>query len=287
MSDPSKPALPESYVTPAVWAPNEKSASFGGMNKPTAAPRHKKPLSKGAHPLQLYSLGTPNGQKVTILLEELGVDYDAWKISIMGEQGDQFGEEFTKVNPNQKIPALLDYSVDAQKPLRVFESGSILVYLADKYKRFIPQDVRGRTECLNWVFWNIGTAPFIGGGFGHFYHYAPIRIEYAIDRYAMEAKRILDVLERHLAEGNKQFVVGDEFTIADMAIVPWVSALNMQNAAYKARAFLSMESYTHIQGWIGRIEARPGYKRGMRVNGFSANAVVERHSPADFNEPRL
>jgi GST-like protein len=153
MSDPTKPALPESYVTPKVWTVPTTNAAFGGMNKPTAGARHNKPLSKGAHPLQLYSLGTPNGQKVTILLEELSVDYDAWRINIMGEQGDQFSEEFTKVNPNQKIPALLDYSVDQNKPLRIFESGSILLYLADKYKRFIPQDIRGRTECISWVFW--------------------------------------------------------------------------------------------------------------------------------------
>lgn len=276
MSEP-KPTLPESYKLPEVWQPPKSSGGeWSGINRPWAGAREEEELPKGKHPLQLYSLGTPNGQKVTIMLEELGVDYDAWKIPISGKQ---FTSGFVKVNPNSKIPAMLDYGADEQAgsdPLRLFESGSILLYLADKYKKFIPQDVRKRTEVINWLMWQMGGAPFIGGGFGHFYKYAPVHIEYAIDRYSMETKRQLDVLDKQL-EG-KEYVAG-EYSIADMAIFPWIGCIDW---GYKASAFLQLDSYKNVSAWIKRMEARPAVRRGRRVNGFLEGALEERHSKEDF-----
>ncbi|MDC0949066.1 glutathione-dependent disulfide-bond oxidoreductase [Gammaproteobacteria bacterium] len=268
-----KPALPADYVLPTVWQPSEMGGTFGKTNRPTAGPRFERELPRGEHDLQLYSLGTPNGQKVTILLEELGVDYDAWRIDI-GEQ-DQFGSGFTAINPNSKIPAMVDYS--QPEPLRVFESGSIMLYLADRERRFIPQDWSGRTECTNWLMWQMGTAPFIGGGFGHFYVYAPLQIEYAIDRYTMETKRILDVLNLNLAE--REFVIGNDYSIADMAIMPWVRGIV---AGYKAAEFVEFASYQHVNRWLDQLLARPAVARGLRVNASGEDAVRERHSAADF-----
>ena len=250
---------------------------MGGMNRPTAGKRFESELPRGEHDLQLYSLGTPNGQKVTILLEELGVDYDAFFINIMELQ--QFGSAFVDINPNSKIPALLDYSVvdDSSKPLPVFESGSILLYLAEREKKFVPTDLRKKTECTNWLMWQMGTGPYLGGGFGHFYKYAPLKIEYGIERFTMETKRIVDVLDQHL-EG-KEYVCGDEYTIADMAIYPWIRCLDK---GYNASEFLQLREYTNVQRWITTLEARPAVQRGLRVNGFGADAVRERHSKDDF-----
>eukprot|EP01010_Urceolus_cornutus_P000875 NODE_1381_length_941_cov_341.170404_g1064_i0.p1 GENE.NODE_1381_length_941_cov_341.170404_g1064_i0~~NODE_1381_length_941_cov_341.170404_g1064_i0.p1 ORF type:complete len:290 (-),score=96.41 NODE_1381_length_941_cov_341.170404_g1064_i0:70-885(-) len=270
MSTEPKPTLPASYVVPKVWEP---AANLTGMNRPTAGKRSDAELPKGEHPLQLYSLGTPNGVKVTVLLEELGVDYDAWTINIMDL--DQFKSGFVDINPNSKIPALLDYSVEGA-PQRVFESGSIMFYLAEKYGKFIPKDPRQRTECMNWLFWQMGGAPFMGGGFGHFYKYAPVHIEYAIDRYTMEVKRQLDVLDQHLAD--KEYLAG-EYSIADMATAPWVGCLDQ---GYNAAEFLQLASYKNVTAWMERVTTRDAYKRGKRVNGFSADAVRERHSINDF-----
>ncbi|MGV2389460.1 MAG UNVERIFIED_CONTAM: glutathione-dependent disulfide-bond oxidoreductase [Microcystis novacekii LVE1205-3] len=230
---PPKPTFPSDYVRPKVWAPEEQEGIFGGMNRPTAGARFEKALPRGEHDIQLYSLATPNGVKVTILLEELndlkGVEYDAYKISIMDLE--QFGSEFLALNPNSKIPVMMDKSFDP--PLRIFESGNILKYLAEKYDAFIPSDPRKKVETFNWLFWNMGSAPYIGGGFGHFHNYAPVEIKYAIDRYTMETKRLLDVLDKQL-EG-KEFVIGDEITIADFAIWPWIMCIDK---FYKAREFL-------------------------------------------------
>lgn len=270
----------DEYVPPKVWKWDQASGGqFANINRPIAGPTHDKELPVGEHPLQLYSLGTPNGQKVTIMLEELlalghaGAEYDAWLINI-GE-GQQFGSGFVEVNPNSKIPALMDNSVSPG--LRVFESGSILLYLAEKFGVFIPEDVAGRTECMNWLFWQMGSAPFLGGGFGHFYAYAPIKIEYAINRYAMEAKRQLDVLNRHLADS--QYMVGDTYTIADMAIWPWYGRAVIANA-YGAGEFLDAEIYTNVIRWANQLKERDGVKRGSIVN--SKDGVPERHSAADF-----
>jgi len=270
---------PEGYEVPKVWATKEMGGKVGAMNQPTAGARFEKELPRGEHPLQLYSLGTPNGQKVTILLEELGVDYDAYKIKIFDQ--DQFGSAFVDINPNSKIPALLDYSVDddSEEPLRVFESGSILWYLAEKEGKFIPTDLRKRTECRNWLMWQMGSAPYLGGGFGHFYCYAPMKIEYAIDRFSMEAKRIVDVLEKHL-EG-KEYVCGDEYTIADMAIYPWFLCLEW---GYKAGEFLQLQEYTNVQRWMKTLGEREAVKRGVRVNSFGPDAIEERHSIDDFKK---
>jgi len=277
----TKPTLPSSYKLPSVWEPpSEMGGTFGSINRPTAGSRFERELPRGEHPLQLYSLGTPNGQKVTILLEELhdeiGLEYDAWKINI-GQQ-DQFSSGFVKVNPNSKIPALLDYSVDTDSPIRVFETGSILLHLAEKHGKFIPKDPRQKAECLNWLFWNIGTAPVLGGGFGHFYKYAPVHIEYAVNRFSMETKRIVDVLDQHLASNN--YVAGDEYSIADMAIFPWVECLE---TGYKASEFLELDKYKNVSRWRRVIGLRPAVKRGSRVNGFTEGAIEERHSAADFN----
>ena len=272
----SKPTLPESYVVPEVWSePADAEGRWAGLNKPTAGAREEEALPKGEHPLQLYSLGTPNGVKVTILLEELGVEYDAWKISLSGKQ---FTSGFVAVNPNSKIPAMYDYGVEdgSGEPLRVFESGSILVYLAEKYGKFLPpvSDIRKRTEVLNWVMWQMGGAPFIGGGFAHFFKFAPVHIEYAINRYSMETKRQLDVLDKQL-EG-KDFVCG-EYSIADMAIYPWMSCFD--DAVTK---FLGMDSYKNVTRWIQNLEKRSAVRRGNRVNGYTPTAVEERHSKDDF-----
>lgn len=247
------------------------------MNRPTAGARSQHELPIGEHKLQLYSLGTPNGQKVTILLEELyelkSVEYDAWKIDIFAL--DQFTSGFVEINPNSKIPALADREFDP--PLRVFESGNILKYVAEKYSVFVPDDLRKKTEVFSWLFWLHGAAPFLGGGFGHFYNYAPFKIEYAIDRYTMETKRLLDVLDRQL-EGREY--VCDEYSIADMAIYPWVSCLR---EFYKASEFLQLDSYENVQRWCSTMAARPAVKRGMKVNqSWGESPVPERHSAKDF-----
>jgi GST-like protein len=270
------------YTPPKVWTWNKGSGGrFAEINRPIAGSTHDKDLPVGKHPLQLYSLGTPNGVKVTILLEELlalghsGAEYDAWIVNIMA--GDQFSSGFVAANPNSKIPALMDHSTTP--PTRVFESGAILLYLAEK---FVPADHRTRTECLSWVFWQMGSAPFLGGGFGHFYAYAPVKLEYAIDRFTMEVKRQLDVLDRHLAE--HEYMAGTVYTIADMAIWPWYGAV-MSNAAYDAAEFLDAKSYTNVARWTAQIGAREGVRRGRMVNavfGKPENQLRERHDASDF-----
>lgn len=276
----------DSYVPPRVWTwDKENGGQFASINRPIAGPTHDRELPRGKQPLQLYSLATPNGVKVTIMLEELlelGIseaEYDAWLIRI--NEGDQFGSGFVEVNPNSKIPAMLDTSMDP--PLRLFESGSILLYLADKFGAFIPQDIRGRTECLNWLFWQMGSAPFVGGGFGHFYAYAPEKYEYPINRYTMETKRQLDVLDRQLA--NNPYIAGDEYSIADMAIWPWYGGI-VTNQVYGAAEFLDAESYTHLMRWAEKIAVRPAVQRGRKVNrtwGELDEQVPERHSAEDFD----
>jgi GST-like protein len=282
------PALPSDYVVPKVWNWDRPSGGqFASINRPIAGATHDKELPIGEHPLQLYSLGTPNGQKVTIMLEELlaaghsGAEYDAWYIDIL--EGDQFGSEFVEINPNSKIPALLDRS-DPAKPQRVFESGAILLYLAEKFGAFLPKDPAHRTEALNWLFWQMGSGPFLGGGFGHFYMYAPVKIQYAIDRYAMEAKRQYDVLDRHFAE--HRFAAGDEYSIADMAIWPWYGAIAQGQAYGDAASFLSLKDYRHFNRWVEEVAARPAVQRGRRVNRKASNDpsfIRERHSAADLD----
>ena len=274
------------YVPPKVWTNNAPSGGhFASINRPVAGPTHDKELPVGKHPLQLYSLATPNGVKVTILLEELlasghsGAEYDAWLIRI-GE-GDQFSSGFVAVNPNSKIPALLDRSVEPA--IRVFESGSILLYLAEKFGAFIPTDLAGRTETLNWLFWQMGAAPYLGGGFGHFYAYAPEKLEYPINRFTMEVKRQLDVLDRRLAESP--YLAGDTYTIADIAVWSWYGQL-VRNTVYSAAEFLSAHEYTHVQRWAEEIAKRPAVIRGLRVNrtwGDEASQVPERHEAADLD----
>jgi len=274
------------YTPPKVWTWNKPNGgAFANINRPIAGPTHDKELPVGVHPLQLYSLGTPNGVKVTIMLEELlalghaGAEYDAWLINI--QSGDQFGSGFVEVNPNSKIPALLDRS--GPKPIRVFESGSILLYLAEKFGEFLPKDSAGRTEALNWLFWQMGSAHYLGGGFGHFYAYAPVKIEYAIDRFAMEVKRQLDVLDRRLAESP--YLAGDSYTIADIAVFPWYGAL-AKGWAYGAAEFLSVQDYKNVQRWIDAILARPAVKRGRmvnRVSGDPSEQLRERHDASDFD----
>jgi GST-like protein len=274
------------YTPPKVWTWNKPNGgAFANINRPIAGPTHDKELPIGSHPLQLYSLGTPNGVKVTIMLEELlalghsGAEYDAWLINI--QSGDQFGSGFVDVNPNSKIPALMDRS--GPKPIRVFESGSILLYLAEKFGEFLPKDIAGRTETFNWLFWQMGSAPYLGGGFGHFYAYAPVKIEYAIDRFAMEVKRQLDVLDRRLAESP--YLAGDTYTIADIAVFPWYGAL-AKGWAYGAAEFLSVEDYKNVQRWIDAILARPAVKRGRmvnRVSGDPSEQLRERHDASDFD----
>lgn len=275
-----------SYTPPRVWEWKlANGGQFANINRPIAGPTHEQPLPRGEHPLQLYSLATPNGVKVTILLEELlalghaGAEYDAWLIRI--QQGDQFGSGFVEVNPNSKIPALLDYS--AEQPVRVFESGSILLYLAEKFGALLPQDSVGRTETLNWLFWQMGSAPYLGGGFGHFYQYAPVKIEYAIDRFSMEAKRQLDVLNRRLADSP--YLGGDSYSIADIAVWPWYGALVL-GQLYGAAEFLQVDDYPHVQRWARDIAERPAVQRGRRVNrtwGDEAEQLAERHSAADLD----
>ena len=273
------------YVPPKVWTWNKASGGrFANINRPIAGPTHDKELPVGKHPMQLYSLGTPNGQKVTIMLEELlalghkGAEYDAWLIKI-GE-GQQFGSGFVAINPNSKIPALLDRS--GPKPIRVFESGAILVHLAEKFDAFLPKEAAPRAECLSWLFWQMGSAPYLGGGFGHFYAYAPFKIEYAIDRFAMETKRQLDVLDRRLAESR--FLAGDDYTIADIAVWPWYGGL-AKGLLYGAGEFLAVHEYKNVQRWADAILERPAVKRGRIVNrlqGDPANQLHERHDASDF-----
>ena len=278
---------PSDYVPPKVWTWNKGSGGspVTSLNRPIAGATHEKELPVGRHPLQLYSLGTPNGQKVTILLEELlaldhsGAEYDAWLIRI--GDGDQFGSGFVEVNPNSKIPALLDRS--SPDPIRVFESGAILLYLAEKFGAFLPREAGPRAECLSWLFWQMGSAPYLGGGFGHFYAYAPLKIEYAIDRFAMETKRQLDVLDRRLADN--EYMAGPEYTIADMAIWPWYGGL-VQGRLYEAGEFLSVQDYRHVRRWADAIGERSAVKRGRIVNrafGEPAEQLHERHDASDFD----
>jgi GSH-dependent disulfide-bond oxidoreductase len=274
------------YVPPKVWIWNKPSGGrFANINRPIAGPTHDKDLPVGRHPLQLYSLGTPNGVKVTVMLEELlalghsGAEYDAWLINI-GE-GDQFGSGFVAVNPNSKIPALVDRS--GPNPVRVFESGAILLYLAEKFHEFLPTEGGARAECLSWLFWLMGSAPYLGGGFGHFYAYAPEKIEYAIDRYTMEAKRQLDVLDRRLAES--EYIAGSAYTIADMAIFPWYGWL-AKGWLYGGGEFLSVQDYKHVQRWADTLLERPAVKRGSMVNrtfGDPSSQLRERHDARDFD----
>jgi GST-like protein len=272
------------YTPPKVWTwDTESGGRFANINRPIAGPTHDKELPVGEHPLQLHSLATPNGVKVTILLEELleigkDAEYDAWLINI--GDGDQFSSGFVDINPNSKIPALLDRSTDPGT--RVFESGAILVYLAEKFGAFLPEEPSARAECMSWLFWQMGSAPYIGGGFGHFYAYAPEKWEYPINRYTMEAKRLLDVLERNLSE--RQFLCGDEYNISDMANYAWYGALVLHNI-YDAAEFLDVASYENVIRWAKAIEARPAVDRGRRVNrpwGPEETRVPERHSAADF-----
>jgi len=272
------------YTPPKVWSWNKPSGGrFANINRPIAGATHEQALPVGRHPLQLYSLGTPNGVKVTILLEELlalgisGAEYDAWLINI-GE-GDQFGSGFVAVNPNSKIPALVDRS--GPKPIRVFESGAILLYLADKFGAFVPTEAGPRAECLSWLFWQVGSAPYLGGGFGHFYAYAPVKIEYAIDRFAMETKRLLDVLDRRLAQSK--YVAGEVYTIADIAIFPWYGSL-AKGWAYEAAEFLSVTDYKHVLRWVDMLLERPAVQRGRMVNRTSGEppGLRERHDARDF-----
>ena len=274
------------YTPPKIWsASKENGGRFAHINRPTAGPTHDQELPVGRHPLQLYSLGTPNGVKVTVLLEELlaaghgGAEYDAWLIRI--NEGEQFGSGFVALNPNSKIPVLLDRS--GAVPLRVFESGAILLYLAEKFGAFLPSDGARRAECLSWLFWQMGSAPFLGGGFGHFYAYAPTKIEYAIDRYAMEVKRQLDVLDRRLAESP--YLAGDAYTIADMAVWPWYGTL-VKGQLYDAGEFLQVQAYTHVLRWTNEIAQRPAVRRGRMVNrtlGDPASQLHERHDAGDFD----
>jgi GST-like protein len=274
------------YTPPKVWTWNKPNGGkFASINRPISGPTHDKELPVGRHPLQLYSLATPNGQKVTILLEELlalghkGAEYDAWLIKI--NDGEQFGSGFVGVNPNSKIPALMDRS--GPKPIRVFESGAILMYLAEKFGAFLPTDQAARAECLSWLFWQMGSAPYLGGGFGHFYAYAPTKIEYAIDRFAMEAKRELDVLDRRLAVS--EYIAGDSYTIADMAIFPWYGG-TVKGWQYDAAEFLSVHEYKNILRWADQLLTRPAVKRGRMVNrirGELANQLHERHEASDFD----
>ena len=273
------------YTPPKVWKWESKNGGqFANINRPIAGATHDKELPVGKHPLQLYSLATPNGVKVTVMLEELlakghsGAEYDAYLINI-GE-GDQFGSGFVDINPNSKIPALMDHSTDT--PTRVFESGAILLYLAEKFGEFLPTDHAKRTECLSWLFWQMGSAPYLGGGFGHFYKYAPVKIEYCIDRFTMETKRQLDVLDRHLAE-NK-YMAGDDYTIADMAIWPWYGAV-VADIVYEAAEFLDAAKYTNLLRWTNEIAERPAVKRGRMVNkafGELHTQLRERHDASDF-----
>jgi len=273
------------YTPPKIWSWNkENGGRFANINRPTAGPTHDKALPVGRHPLQLYSLATPNGVKVTVMLEELlalghgGAEYDAWLIRI--NEGDQFGSGFVAANPNSKIPALVDHG--GPTPIRVFESGAILIYLAEKFGAFLPTDVATRAECLSWLFWQMGAAPYLGGGFGHFYAYAPSKIEYAIDRFAMEVKRQLDVLDRRLEQS--EYLAGADYTIADMAVWPWYGGL-AKGLIYEAGEFLQVQEYKNVQRWTNEIAQRPAVKRGRMVNrafGEPSSQLHERHDASDF-----
>ncbi|MEP1231701.1 MAG: glutathione-dependent disulfide-bond oxidoreductase [Litorimonas sp.] len=273
------------YTPPKVWKwDSENGGAFANINRPISGATHDKTLSIGKHPLQLYSLATPNGVKVTVMLEELleaghkGAEYDAYLINI--REGHQFGSDFTDINPNSKIPALMDHSTDT--PTRLFESGSILLYLAEKFGAFLPTDFAKRTEALNWLFWQMGSAPYLGGGFGHFYSYAPIKIEYCINRFSMEVKRQLDVLDKHLADN--EYFAGDEYSIADMAIWPWYGAV-AKGTVYEAAEFLSTHEYKNLLRWTDQIAKRPAVQRGRMVNrawGEPSSQLLERHDASDF-----
>ena len=278
------------YVPPKIWTWNrDNGGRFANINRPIAGPTQEKDLPVGRHPMQLYSLGTPNGVKVTVMLEELlalghsGAEYDAWLIRI--NEGDQFTSGFVDINPNSKIPALLDRS--GPKPIRVFESGAILVHLAEKFGTFLPTEPGARAECMSWLFWQMGSAPYLGGGFGHFYAYAPFKIEYAIDRFAMEVKRQLDVLDRRLAES--EFIAGPDYTIADMAIWPWYGAM-AKGELYGGGEFLQVHEYVNVNRWADTIGARPAVKRGRAVNrpfGKPESQLLERHDASDFDRLEL
>lgn len=279
-----RPSLPEGYEPPKVWKWDKESGGrFAKINRPVAGPTHDKELPVGKHPFQLYSLGTPNGVKITVMFEELlalgheGAEYDAWLINI--GDGDQFGSGFVAANPNSKIPALMDHT--GSEPIRIFESGAMLVYLAETFGEFLPTDPANRAECLSWVFWQMASAPFLGGGFGHFYAYAPIAIEYAIDRYTMEVKRQLDVLDRHLADHT--FMCGDDYTIADIAIWPWYGAL-AKGKLYGSAEFIECHTYTHVNRWADEIASREPVKRGRIVNrSFGDIKLLERHDASDID----
>jgi len=285
MTDNTKDNFPAGYKPADVWVWDKASGGkFANINRPISGPTSEVELPRGAHDLQLHSLATPNGVKVTVMLEELleaghtGAEYDAYLINI--GDGDQFGSGFVEINPNSKIPAMMDHSTTP--PTRLFESGSILLYLAQKFGAFIPQDHHAKTECMNWLFWQMGSAPYLGGGFGHFYAYAPIKIEYCIDRFAMEVKRQLDVLDKHLAKND--YMAGDEYSIADIAIWPWYGAL-AQGKLYSAGEFLDVASYKHVVAWANKIAARPAVKRGVKVNrawGEESMQLRERHDASDF-----
>lgn len=275
----------DAYTPPKVWQWNkDNGGQFANINRPIAGPTHDKDLPVGKHPFQLYSLGTPNGVKVTIMFEELlalghtGAEYDAWLINI--GKGDQFSSGFVDVNPNSKIPALMDRS--GPEPIRIFESGAILVHLAEKFGAFLPTDPAKRAEALSWLFWQVGSAPYLGGGFGHFYAYAPFKIEYAIDRFAMETKRQLDVLDRRLADN--QYLGGEEYTVADMAVWPWYGAL-AKGLVYGAGEFLSVDEYKNVQRWTDEVAKRPGVQRGRIVNRVQGDkTLAERHDAADIDK---
>ena len=279
---------PPGYVPPRVWTWDAPSGgAFASINRPVSGATFARELPVGRHPLQLYSMGTPNGVKVTILLEELlelghaGAEYDAWLVNI--NSGDQFSSGFVAINPNSKIPAMVDHSVDP--PVRLFESGSILFYLAEKFGAFLPADTHKRAETMNWLMWQMGSAPYVGGGLGHFYAYAPYKMEYPINRFAMETKRQLHVLDTHLADS--QFVVGDDYTIADIAIFPWYG--NIMRNSYGAAEFLSVKDYVHVERWVKMLEARPAIQRGRMVNrtfGEAESQVRERHDARDFEVNR-
>lgn len=273
--------MAEDYVPPKVWAWDKSNGgAFAAVNRPTAGAQREAELPVGKHPFQLYSLGTPNGQKVTIMLEELlelgitAAEYDAWLIKIF--ENDQFGSGFVSINPNSKIPAMIDRS--GPEPIRVFESGAILMHLAEKFGHFLPSSGAARAEVLSWLFWQVGSAPFMGGGFGHFYHYAPFKIEYAIDRYSMETKRLFDVANNRLKE--TRFLGGDDYSIADMSAYPWLGNIYRGEAYGEAATFLSMHEYEAVGRWVAEIDARPGVKRGRLVN--TNKGILERHSGSDF-----
>jgi GST-like protein len=280
-----RPVADTEYTPPKVWTWDKESGGrFANINRPIAGPTHDKALQVGKHPIQLYSLATPNGVKVTIMLEELlaaghaGAEYDAWLINI--QDGNQFGSGYVDLNPNSKIPVMADHTTDPVT--RVFESGSILVYLANKFGAFIPEDHKGRTEAMNWLFWQMGSAPYLGGGFGHFYAYAPFKMEYPINRFAMEVKRQMDVLERHLADN--EYMAGSEYSIADMAIMPWYGSM-AKGILYEAAEFLSVHEYKNVIRWTDMLMARPAVQRGQMVNrvwGEPHRQLPERHDASDF-----